>query len=485
MGIKTCTGHYSDEDYLRFSHRLREQLPLLHSQLRSGRLDHGPVTLGAELELYITDTAFTPLHANRALLDAAGDPLLQLELNRFNLEYNLAPQAIAGAPFSHYARAVQQQLARLNQLAGQLDTPGRVLAIGILPTLTAADFHDCMTDEPRYQALSSGLRRIRGEPFHIHIEGAQDTLECRNEDVTLEGANTSWQCHLRVPAHEFAGWYNAIQLVTPLAVGLSGNSPLLFGKHLWEETRIALFRQSIDSRGQQAQRWRAPARVAFGEGWVRDSAWELFASAVALYPPILPDCSNDDPAALTELRQHMGTVWLWNRPVFDPADGSHLRIEMRALPAGPTGADMAASTAFLIGAANTLRQRIDHLITALPFRYGEYNFVEAARAGLEARLVWPCATQVELFDRALPDIVRELLPAAREGLTALGVDAAEADRQCALIQARLASGQTGSRWLRRGLQHYGNTLHGTQALLKDYHRHQAGGRPVHEWALPA
>src|SRR5690606_9895253 len=203
------------------------------------------------------------------------------------------------------------------------------------------------------------------------------------------------------------------------------------------------------------------------------------------YPPILPDCSDDDPAALTELRQHMGTVWLWNRPVFDPADGRHLRIEMRALPAGPTGADMAASTAFLIGAANTLRQRIDHLITSLPFRYAEYTFVEAARAGLDARLIWPCATQVELFDRALPDIVSELLPAAREGLTALGVDADEAAQQCALIRARLASGQTGSRWLRRGLHHYGNTPGGTQALLADYHRHQASGRPVHEWEPPA
>src|SRR5690606_1142360 len=339
----------------------------------------------------------------------------------------------------------------------------------------------CMTDEPRYQALSSGLRHIRGEPFHIHIEGAQDTLDIRNDDVTLEGANTSWQCHLRVPAHEFAGWYNAIQLITPLAVGLSGNSPMLFGKHLWEETRIALFRQSIDSRGQRAQRWRAPARVAFGEGWVRDSAWELFASAVALYPPILPDCSDDAPEALAELRQHMGTVWLWNRPVYDPADGSHLRIEMRALPAGPTGADMAASTAFLIGAANMLRQRIEPLVTALPFRYCEYNFIEAARAGLAARLVWPCATQVELFDRALPDIVHELLPVAREGLTALGVDAREADRQCELIRARLASGQTGSCGLWHGAQHHGNAGLGIRTLLQDYHRHQASGRPVHEW----
>ncbi|WP_111656206.1 hypothetical protein [Isoalcanivorax indicus] len=479
MGGSTQRQDYTDEDYLRFAHRVRTQLALLAGKLKSGQLDHGPCTLGAELELYLTDDTFCPMGQNKALLALINDPHLQLELNRFNLEYNLDPLPAAGAPFRHMATTVQQALAMLNEHARQLN--GRVLAVGILPTLQRADFDGCMTDEARYHALARGLRDIRGEPFRIHIEAPEGVVELCSDDVSLEGANTSWQVHLRVPARDFADWYNAIQMVTPLALGMAGNSPLLFGQSLWEETRIALFRQSIDSRGSRHPRWRPPARVAFGEGWVRDSAWELFASSVALYPPILPECSDAPDDALQELRLHQGTVWLWNRPVFDPVEGGHLRIEMRALPAGPTGADMAATTAFLIGAANSLRPRMRELTAALPFRYAEYNLVAAAREGLSARLVWPCKTQIELFDRRLDDIVRELLPASREGLLALGVHADEADQQLALIQARLESGQTGSRWLRAGFHALGGDEHAASALLAQYAQHQADGAPVHTW----
>lgn len=484
MGGKRCTGAYSDEDYLRFSHRLHAQLPLLAQRLRDPALDLGPASVGAELELYLTDSRFQPLNRNDALCRLADDPLLQRELNRFNLEYNLPPRPLAGTPFTDYADLVQRKLQQLGELAATLPEPGRILAIGILPTLTAAHLQDCMSDEPRYHGLADGLRRIRGEPFQIHIEGPHERLDITSEDVTLEGANTSWQFHLRVPASAFADWYNAIQLATPLVVGFSSNSPLLFGQALWEETRIALFRQSIDSRSPRLQSWRPPARVAFGEGWLREGAWELFASAVALYPPLLPDCSDAPAEALAELRQHMGTVWLWNRPIYDPADGGHLRIEMRAQPAGPTGLDMVAGSAFLIGLANHLRPHMKQLTTALPFRYAEYNFVEAARHGIAARLVWPGDRQVQLADRPLTDIFTQLLPAAHDGLLALGVDATEADFLCQLLQARIESRQTGSRWLRSGLQRLGGTASAAQALLHAYHQQQASGRPVHEWELP-
>ncbi|MCH8544502.1 MAG: hypothetical protein LAT61_13110 [Alcanivorax sp.] len=488
MGGSTQHSDYDDEHYLAFAHRVRTQLALLAGKLKSGALDRdagnpAAIRLGAELELYLTDQHFRPLGENRALLAQLDDPRLQLELNRFNLEYNLDPLPLAGAPFSALADAVNARLAHLNDAARHLG--GRVLAVGILPTLQRGDFDDCMTDEPRYHALARGLRAIRGEPFQIHIDGADGNglVDFCSDDVSLEGANTSWQLHLRVAARDFADWYNAIQLVTPLALGMAGNSPLLFGQHLWEETRIALFRQSIDSRGSRHPRWRPPARVAFGEGWLRDSAWELFASAVALYPPILPECRTDLPdSALHELRLHMGTVWLWNRPVFDPADGGHLRIEMRALPAGPTGADMAATSAFLIGAANSLRPRIRELITALPFRYAEYNFVEAARQGLDARIIWPCPTQIELFDRRLGDIITELLPAAEAGLVAMGVDTTEAQHHCELVRARLESGQTGSRWLRAGFHALGGDDQAASEVLARYAAHQAGGAPVHTWA---
>lgn len=482
MGTETGAQDFHDRDYLEFAARMRNQLELLRGRLDRGELDDGPTSLGAELELYLVDKNARPLPRNRELLERANNPYLQLELNRFNLEYNLPPVSATGRPFSKCARMVEDTLGEVNRVAAGLG--GRVAAVGILPGLRIEDFHDCMTDSPRYRALAENLRRIRGQPFHVHIRGRHEEVVADCDDVSLEGANSSWQLHLRVGAREFADWFNAIQLVTPLALGMAGNSSLLFGKALWEETRVALFRQSIDSRVPHLGRWHQPARVSCGEGWVRRDAWELFAGAVALYPPIIPECFNEPPENLAELRLHMGTVWLWNRPVYDPADGGHLRIEMRALPAGPSAVDMAATSAFLVGAANALRPEIEQLIAALPFRYCEHNFLEAARRGLGSRMIWPCSTQVQLFERPLEDIVRELLPRAREGLEALGVDAAEARSHCDLVQARLDSHQTGSTWLRRARERLGSDPEAISRLMEHYLAHQASGRPVHEWELP-
>ena len=484
MGTITRSQQYRDEDYLRFTQRLHEQLFLLKQQINSGQLDGGAHSIGAELELYLVDQHCRPLGRNRELLAQLNDPHLQLELNRFNLEYNLPPRSLAGSVFSDYARETQEMLRRLDKAANKLD--GQVLAVGILPTLRPEDFNGCMTDSPRYQALADGLRRIRGEPFRVAIAGEQDQLETAREDVALEGANTSWQLHLRVGAQQFADWYNAIQLVTPLALAMAGNSPLLFGKRLWEETRVALFRQSIDSRSpERHEPWRQPARVSFGEGWLRDGAWELFASTVALYPPILPECRDGATDQLSELRLHAGTVWHWNRPVYDPVDGGHLRIEMRALPAGPSALDMAANSAFLIGAAAALLPRIRELISALPFRYCEYNFVTAARQGLQARLLWPHQDQIQLADRPVADIILELLPAAARALEGLGINSNEASAMQQLLATRIEQRQTGSSWLSRGYQRSDNGTDNARQLMQLYHDLQIGGQPLHLWpSLP-
>lgn len=482
MGGHTQRDSYSDADYLAFAARLREQLDLLGKHIASGRLDGGTHSIGGELEIYLVDQQFRPLPRNLELLEQLDDPLLQLELNRFNLEYNLAPQLLKDRVFSEYASNLNQTLQRIEQAANSLD--GHVVAIGILPGLTSADFVDCMTDTPRYHALADNLRRIRGEPFRIRIEGEHDRLETRCDDVSLEGANTSWQLHLRVGAETFTDWFNAIQLVTPVALGIAGNSPMLFGHNLWDETRIALFRQSIDSRtGDAGDGWRQPARVSLGDGWLRRSPLELFSAAVALYPPILPEITEAPANQLSELRLHMGTVWHWNRPVYDPVDGGHLRIEMRALPAGPSAIDMLANSAFLIGAANALRGNIEALINALPFRYCQHNFLSAARYGLQARILWPCRTQSELFERPLGEVIRELLPLAREGLKALGVEGTEAARLCGVIEARNENRQTGSNWLRRTHALLGGDNLAGDEMMRRYHGWQRSGQPVHEWSI--
>jgi hypothetical protein len=217
--------------------------------------------------------------------------------------------------------------------------------VGILPSVRAADLGpDAMTDTPRFRALATGVRRLRERAFAIRIDG-EEPLETRWTDVTPEGANTSLQVHLRVAPHRFAALHAAAQIATAPAVAAAGNSPLFLGHRLWEETRIALFKQAVDERGELPDGWRPPARVSFGHGWVRGGAHELFAESVALHVPLLPVCGDEDALAcvrdggvprLEELRLHHGTVWRWNRAIYDPGAGGHLRIELRALPSGPT-----------------------------------------------------------------------------------------------------------------------------------------------------
>jgi hypothetical protein len=298
--------------------------------------------------------------------------------------------AVADRPLRALEQEILDKLRGLRSLAAERDV--RIVPIGILPTLQLADFGPaCLTGKRRFAALVEQLIARRGRQFRVDING-RHPLRLEMDDVTLEGANTSFQVHYRVSPRQFADTFNAIQAVTPLALAIAGNSPTLFGHCLWQETRIPLFKQSIDTRLPDRYSWNEPARVNFGQGWVRREASELFVEAVRLYGPLLPVCAEeladvDDPAQpprLPELQLHQSTVWLWNRPVYDASEGGHLRIEMRALPAGPTAADMVANAA--------------------------------------------------------------MLPVARRGLVAIGIDEASIAHYLGIIERRLATGQTGACW---------------------------------------
>ncbi|MFU8764570.1 MAG: glutamate--cysteine ligase [Haliea sp.] len=491
MGIDIQHTQFSADDYRRFGERLESNLEQLRQTLAVPGFGEGPGSLGAELELYIVDRHGCPALLNEELQAAARDPQLTLELNRYNLEYNLTPVAIADNPLRALEQEILDKLKGLRSLAAERDV--RIVPIGILPTLQRGDFGPaCLTDKQRFAALVEQLIARRGRQFRVDING-RHPLRLDMDDVTLEGANTSFQVHYRVEPRYFADTFNAIQAVTPLALAIAGNSPTLFGHCLWQETRIPLFKQSIDTRVPDRYSWNEPARVNFGQGWVRREASELFVEAVRLYRPLLPVCSDEladldhatVPPPLPELQLHQGTVWLWNRPVYDASAGGHLRIEMRALPAGPTAADMVANAAFLIGMAEGLRPNINTWLPALPFNFAEHNFYRAAQYGLDARLVWPRDRQCACEEQTAAAIIAAMLPVAQRGLAAIGIDEASIARYLGIIEGRLESGQTGARWQLARL-----ALRGTgqkpgagdlQSMLEAYMACSAGNRPVAEW----
>jgi hypothetical protein len=494
VGAEIDRSRFSARDFARFQARLPEQLTALERVLARPGFGLGPRSIGAELELFLVDDRMRPRPISLELLPRVPSERVSAEIDRWEIELGSQPVALAGRPF----QALESDLAREWALVdGAARGRGaRTVAVGILPTLERGDLNpSAITDLPRYRALTAALRDRRRAPFRICIDG-DDPLEIMSDDASMEGANTAFQVHLRAEPGEFARLYNAAQLAAAPALAASGNSPTFLGHRLWEETRVALFKQAGDLRApDQAQDWRRPSRITFGTGWMRDGAAEQFRESVALHQPLLPVVGDEDALAvveagglpaLAELRLHHGTVWYWNRVVYDPA--GHLRLELRALPAGPTLADMLANAAFIVGLTLDLAPEIDPLLPGFPFSFAERNFYRAAQQGLDAELLWPVEPAAPPRPIAARELLPDLIERARRGLAGAGVEGEEIDDRLGVFSARVGSGLTGATWQRRALAAAERELGDRQralALMMDRYLGQArAGRPVHAWALP-
>ncbi len=492
MGLSIDRDTFEDDEYTRFSERLHESVDVLRDLMAREDFGQGPPMVGAELELFLVDDGGRPLPVNMEVLERSDDPRVTIEISRFNLELNLTPTKLAGRPFTALA---EDGKAALSNLRGAARAEGaQLVSVGILPTLRAEQLgRTALTPLPRYRALSAGLRRLRhGMPFRVAV-AREDSLNFEWPEVTLEGANTSLQLHLKLPPSRFCNAYNAAQLATAPALALAANSPFFLGKRLWDETRVALFRQATDDRGDLPADWAPPARVSFGRGWLRKGAWELFAEAVALHQPLLPvmaprspreELEAGDTPGLGELRLHNGTVWSWNRAVYDPVDGGHVRIELRALPSGPTVLDMMANAAFLLGLTLGLEPEVEGMVPGMPFLFARENFHRAARDGVDADLFWPTRTAPSPRPRPLAELLPRLLDIAAEGLITHGVEEDEFRPLLKVIEERARLRTSGARWQRRALAAFEAQMPRADAMYRVLDRYQELsllGHPVHEW----
>lgn len=492
MGREITRTEFTSTDYKDFSARLHDNLEVLKKVLARpdfGRCGH---SLGAELEFYLIDRQGAPLPHNANIRQRSGDPHVALELNRYNLEYNFPVYGFDHRPFVQLETDIQAAEWRLNQLAAE--EGGSLLAIGILPTLQAHHLGDAlMTPEPRYLALSKILMAMRGGTFAIDIQG-QDRLELARTDISAEGICTSLQVHFAFPVEEFVDLWNAATLATPVVLAIAANSPLLLGKCLWRESRIPLFKQSTDSRRRDVP-WHDLPRVDLTHGWLRHSVYELFAQGVYLYPPLIPICHSEDPVealaagnlpGLHELSLHHGTIWHWNRPIYSAEGDGHIRIELRSLPAGPSAIDMAANAAFHIGLALGLKDHVEALLPAIPFRFAVENFYRAARDGMDARLIWPSLNQNRLWDRPVREIAEQLVDIARRGLRLGGIDEDEVERMMQVIERRLETGQSGAEWQLGSFDNLSSRMdahQALQALVGGYQQYSHANCPVADWEL--
>ena len=470
MGEEIETAGFTREDFARFAARLAEETEIARGLFAADGFSRSGHMLGFEIESWILDHNYFPASINQRLLETLAHPLVVPELSRFNVELNCEPLPLSGDVLDRAASALSRLWAECNAVAHRLDA--NMVMIGTLPTIRDEDLTLAnMSPLNRFHALNGEvLRRRRGRALRVDIEG-RDHLVSEHRDVMLEAATTSFQIHLKAPAHLAHLYYNASVAISGPILAACGNAPFLFGKSLWEETRIPLFEQAVDVPGAAG----APRRVSMGSGYLAASCLELFEQNMREYPILLPMSYDDPPVALRHLRLHNGTIWRWNRPLigFDPDGAPHLRIEHRILPAGPTICDMIANTALYLGLARHVALSGQDGAGGLAYADALRNFYAAARHGLDATLVWPDAGAIAA-DRLL---LERLIPAARRGLEALGVEEGEG-RFLDIVEARVRSRQTGACWQRRAFEARGRDVY---ELMAAYCERQRSGAPVHQW----
>jgi gamma-glutamyl:cysteine ligase YbdK (ATP-grasp superfamily) len=452
----------------------------------SFEFDH-PLT-GMEIECNLVDGNYQPAMSNQNVLAAIADPAYQTELGAYNIEFNVPPRPLAGNAGAELEADVR---ASLNVAETKANVGGaHIVMIGILPTLMPEHLAaGWMSESTRYQALNDSIFTARGQEIQIDITGPEP-LTLNSASIAAASACTSVQLHLQVSPADFANYWNAAQVLAGPQLALGANSPYFLGHQLWSETRIDLFTQATDTRPDELKTQGVRPRMWFGERWIT-SIFDLFEENVRYFTPLLPEVSNEDPVAvlaagrtpqLAELRLHNGTVYRWNRPVYDVVDGRpHLRVENRVLPAGPTIIDMLANSAFYYGLLRTLSEEDRPLWTKMSFAAARQNFLKAARHGMQAKLYWPGLGEVGTEELVLG----QLLPMADEGLTRWGVATKVRDRFLGVIEGRARTGRNGAAWqvsTVQALQERGMPRPAALAeMLRRYCDHMHANEPVHTW----
>ncbi len=470
-----------------FYQNILDDLDAFQFLLDNGWIEDNENTIGAEQEICIIDRDYQPFCKSLDLLDLIDDDHYTNELALYNLEINLDPEPLTGDCFQKVEKDLQLLYEKGQAAARQ--RAGHLFLTGILPTLQYRHLQfDHMTPIDRYKLISDTLLKMRGENFEILLQGVDDFNVSLNS-VLFEACNTSFQTHLQISPRHFAERFNWSQMIAGPVLAVATNSPMLFGRELWAETRIALFKQSLDTRGKSNPIRKKIPRVYFGDDWVGNSPVELWKKSVMAFPLLLKtkDDSNWKEQVekgicpkLSSIRLHTGTTYNWNRLCYGVANNSpHIRIECRYLPAGPTIVDEIANFAFWIGLMKGQPEELSTFWQKTDFRIAKDNFIRAARTGINTTFNWLGKPRW-----AEELLLEELLPLAKKGLEKSGVNSVTTGKYLGIIEQRVLSHQTGAEWQIqnfRSLTHKHNPSVVAKLLTAaslDYQNHNI---PVHDW----
>jgi len=483
----------SQEEVQRFMKYVLKDLRALDRMLKEGDwFETDSIRIGAEQELCLVDQQAKAWPHNMEILENIEEPAdgsYTTEFAKFNLEINMSPLEFNGDCLSQMEDNLQQKVDEVRSVTKELG--GDIVLTGILPTIRKVDLDlKNLTPLQRYRALCQAIDKLRGGDFDLRIQG-MDELLMKIDSPLLEACNTGFQVHLQVTPQDFVPKYNIAQLVTAPVLAATVGSPILFGKRLWSETRIALFQQSVDTRTVGDHLRESSPRVTFGNKWVEESILEIFQEDTARYRVMLSSEVTEDveklldegkPPELRALQVHNGTVYRWNRPCYGITDGkAHLRIENRVCPSGPTVTDEVANSAFWLGLMNKMGDYHPNVSQEMNFDEARMNFVAASKMGLDTTFRW--------FDdkryNAVELISEELLPIAKEGLQEANINGSDIDDYLGIIEQRVNAGQTPSHWI---INNYASLMkendskeQALAAITTAMIKNQKKGEPVHKW----
>lgn len=472
MGQEITNTSFSEKDFDLFASYLKDETNTLCQWYAQGALANDELVAGFEIESWLLNDSLQPALVNEEFLEKFASDLATPELAQFNLEFNNQPNILKTSAFYDFHKEMDATWQHAKKIANNLSTPASLLLVGTLPTLEISDLNEnSMSKMNRYRALNDQImQRRQGQPIQLSIQG-NEYLDVQTDGVMLEASTTSFQLHTQVPAKHAHHYYNAAMIVSAPLVLISANSPYVFGKNLWCETRIPLFEQAIDTNNPDAP----TKRVSFGSGYANHSILECFQENLDDFYVLLPIIEEEN-ATLDHLRLHNGTIWRWNRPLlgFNHQGQAHIRIEHRTIPAGPTIADMIANAVFYYGLQHYWAQKLINGHELPDFAEIKDNFYSAAADGFDHSYTW--FTKQVSSRNLLKDI---LLPQVRTGLSMLDINTDHIDKYLSIIEKRIKTQRTGTNWQREYVHKHNCDM---TELTRAYQERQESGEPVHTWS---
>ncbi|NAS11034.1 CBS domain-containing protein [Poritiphilus flavus] len=486
LKVKRFERHADKANYIS---QLLKEIEILEFLIKEKRFERKPIRIGAEQEFCVTQNNWEPNNNAGDILEEVNDPHFTHELTRYNLEINLDPLVLKGSCFSELHWQLDLLLDKVSQVADKHDS--KIVLTGILPTIGSDHLEkDYMTPAKRYDLLNKSIKEIRQKDIELHIKGV-DEINLYHDSILYEGCNTSFQAHLQIDPEDFISAYNWAQAISGPVLSICTNSPLLMGKELWEETRIALFTQSIDTRPSSFVLNERESRVSFGNQWVKGTIADFLKDEIIGYRSLITGDFND--LSWEEIKGGMtpklkalgllnGTIYKWNRPCYGITDGlPHLRIENRYIPAGPTTEDEIANMMFWVGIMQGRPAEWDNVHERMDFKDVKGNFFNAARYGMASQFYWDgklCSSRDLILDT--------LLPMAYKGLYKMDLEPKDVERYLSVIERR-AKTRGGSRWITeayRSLRKKANRPEALRILVAAMHERQNKKYAVDAWELP-